>query len=84
MLDIFIIIKIPKLVELNAKIVSPELNTETLKDNLMLYKSLCCYRSCQKRFDEDLRKRFANRYKFSNDGFDKFILLSKKCVYPHE
>ena len=55
-LDIFIIIKIPKLVELNAKILSPELNTETLKDNLMLYKSLCCYRSCQKKVWSKLKK----------------------------
>ena len=37
-----------------------------------------------KRFDENLKKRFANRYIFSKDSIDKFILLLQKGVYPYE
>ena len=37
-----------------------------------------------KRCDGNLKKRFANRYIFSNDGIDKFMLLLQKGVYPYE
>ena len=36
------------------------------KDDLIEYKYLYCNKSYQKKFDENLKKRFANTYKFSN------------------
>ena len=35
-------------------------------------------------FDENLKKRFFNTCKFSNHDINKFILLLRKGVYPHE
>ena len=35
-------------------------------------------------FDENLKKRFANTYKYSNHDINKFILLLQKRVYPYE
>ena len=36
------------------------------------------------KFDEKLKERFFNTYKFSNHDNNKFILLLWKCVYPYE
>ena len=38
----------------------------------------------KKKFDENLKKRFANTYKFSNHDIYRFILLLRKCVYTYE
>ena len=38
----------------------------------------------QKTFDENLKKKFFNTYKFSNHVISKFILLLPKGVYPYE
>ena len=54
------------------------------KDNLMKYKSLCCNKNYQKKFYENLKKRFFNTYKFSNHGINKFVLLLRKGAYPYE
>ena len=36
-------------------------------------------------FDKNLKKQFANTYKFSKHGISEFILLlQKKSVYPYE
>ena len=35
-------------------------------------------------FDENLKRRFANKYRFSNHDISKFILLLQKGVYPYE
>ena len=35
-------------------------------------------------FDENLKKRLANTYKFSKHDINKFILLLQKGVYPYE
>ena len=48
------------------------------KNDLILYKSLCCNKNYQKKFDEILRKRSANIYKFSNHDINNFILLLQK------
>ena len=45
-----------------------------LRDDLMLYKCLCCNRNYQKTFDENLKKRFANLYKF----------ISISCFYCYD
>ena len=34
-------------------------------DDLIEYKCLCCNKNYQKRFDENIEKRFFNTYKFS-------------------
>ena len=39
---------------------------KNVKDDLIEYKCLCCNRDYQKKFDENLKKRFVNTYKFSN------------------
>ena len=54
------------------------------KDNLIEYKCLICNRNCQIKFDEKLKERFFNTYKFSNYDNNKFILLLQKGVYPYE
>ena len=45
---------------------------------------ICCNQNSQKKFDENLKKQFFNTYKFSNHDINKFLLLLRKCVYPHE
>ena len=45
------------------------------RDKLTEYKCLCCNKNYQKKFDENLKKRFFNRCKFSNHDINKFILL---------
>ena len=60
------------------------LNTETLKTTFW-YKSVhVITRITKKKFDEDLKKWFANTYKFSSHDIKKFILLLRKGVYPYE
>ena len=53
------------------------------KDDLIEYKCLCCNKNYQHKFDEKLKKRFFNTYKFSNNHNNKFILLLRKGVYPY-
>ena len=50
----------------------------------MKYKSLCCNKNYQQKFDEKLKERFFNTCKFSNHDINKFILLFQKSVYPYE
>ena len=45
------------------------------KDDLTEYKFLCRTKSYQHKFDEKLKERFFNTYKFSNHDNNKFILL---------
>ena len=47
----------------------------SVKDDLIEYKCLCCNMNYHKKFDENLRKNFANAYKFFNQDIKKFILL---------
>ena len=53
------------------------------KDDLIGYKCLCCNKNYQQKFDEKLKERFFNTYKFSNHDNNKFILLLQKGVYPY-
>ena len=43
-----------------------------------------CNKNYQQKFDEKLNKWFFNTYKFSNHDKNKFILLLRAGVYPHE
>ena len=36
----------------------------------------------QQKLEEKLKKRFSNRYRFSNYGKNKFISFLRKCFYP--
>ena len=38
----------------------------------------------EKEFDEDLKKRFTNTYKFCTSDFNKFGLLWQEGIYPYE
>ena len=57
---------------------------ETVKDNLIKYKCLSCNKSYSNKLDEKFKNEFKNMFKFSNGGINKFILLLRKGVYPHE
>ena len=48
------------------------------KDDLIECKHLCCNKNYQKKFDENLKERFANTYRFSSHYINEFILLCKK------
>ena len=54
------------------------------KDVLIEFKCLCCNKNYQKRFDENLKKKFANTYKFAIQYINKLISLLQKSFYPHE
>ena len=45
------------------------------KDDLIEFKCLSCNKNYQRKFDEKLKERFFNTYKFSNHDNNKFILL---------
>ena len=47
----------------------------SVKNYLIEYKYIYCSKICQKKFDENLKKRFANKYKFSNNDTNKIILF---------
>ena len=55
-----------------------------VKDNLLEYKSLCCNKNYQQKFDEKLKEWFFNAYKFSNRDINKFIWLLRQGVYPYK
>ena len=47
-------------------------------------KCLSCNKDYLNKINEELKKRFKNALKFSNNNNNKFILLLKKGVYPYE
>ena len=60
------------------------LKYESVNDNLIKYKCLSCNKDYSDRTDEELKMRFKNTFKFSNNDVNKFILLLRKDVYPHK
>ena len=60
------------------------LKYESVKDNLIKYKCLSCNNDCSTKIDEELKKKFKNTFKFSNNDINKFILLLRKGVYPYK
>ena len=60
------------------------LEYKSVKDNLMKYKCLSCKKNYSNKLDEELKKKFKNTFKFSNNYINKFILLARKGVYPYE
>ena len=57
---------------------------ESVKDNLIKYKCLSCNKDYSNKLEEKLKKRLKNTFKFSKNDVNKFILLLRKGVYPHE
>ena len=57
---------------------------ESAKDNLIKYKCLSCNKGYSTRLNEELKKKFKNMLKISNNEINKFILLLRKGVYPFE
>ena len=45
---------------------------------------MCCHKNYERKFNEDVKKRFNDTYKFSNHYINKFILLLGKGVYSYE
>ena len=74
-------IKNVKLVELN-KYCDYFLKYTNFEDDLMEYKCLVCDKNCQTKFNEKVKERFFNTYKFSNHGNNKFIyfIITKRCL----
>ena len=60
------------------------LEYESGKDNLVKYKCLSCNTDYSNKIDEELKKRFKNTFKFSNNDINTLILLLRKDIYPYE
>ena len=60
------------------------LEYESVTEKLIKYKCLSCNKGQSDKTDEELKNRFKNTFKFSNNDINKFILLLKKGVYPYE
>ena len=60
------------------------LEYEGIKDNLIKHQFLSYNKDYSNKIDEELKKRFKNTLKFSNNDINKFILLLRKGVYPYE
>ena len=60
------------------------LEYENVKENSVKHKCLSCNKDYSNKFDDKLKKRFKNTFKFSNNDINKFILLLRKGVYPYE
>ena len=54
------------------------------KNEKLLLKCFNCNIYYKKKFNKDLMKKFKNTYSFCNNDVNKFILLLRKGVYPHE
>ena len=60
------------------------LKYESVSDNSIKHTSLSCKKNYSKKIDQELKKRFKNTFKFSNNDINKFILLLRKGVHPYE
>ena len=54
----------------------------TIKENKLIFRCFRCKKNYEKNFNKDLTQRFPNTYEFFNGDHNKFILLSRKGVYP--
>ena len=59
------------------------LKYQSVKDNSIKYNCLSYNKNYSNKIDE-LKKRFRNTFKLSNNDINKFILLLTKGVYPYE
>ena len=51
---------------------------------LIKYKFLSYNKDLSNKTDEELKERFKNTFKFSNNDINKFIFLLRKIVYLYE
>ena len=51
---------------------------------LIKYKSLSYNKDLSNKTDRELKERFKNTFKFSNNDINKFIFLLRKIVYLYE
>ena len=57
------------------------LEYESVKDALIKYTCLSCNKNYSNKIDEELKKRFKNIFKFSNNDINKFIfVIKKRCL----
>ena len=56
---------------------------ESVKENSIKYKCLSCNKKYSNKIDEELKNRFKNIFKFSNNDINRFILLLRKCIYSY-
>ena len=54
------------------------LKYESIKDNLIQYKYLSCKKDFSNKLDEELRKKFKNTFKFSNNDINKLFSFKEK------
>ena len=54
------------------------------KNDLIEIKCQLCNKNCQRKFDEKLKERVFNAYKFSNHDSNKLILLLLEVIYHYE
>ena len=45
---------------------------------------MSCNERYSKKFNEGLKKKFKNTFKFSNNDINKFILLLRKGFHPYQ
>ena len=57
---------------------------ESVKDNLIKYKCLSCNKKYSNKLDDELKNKFKNTFKFSNNDINKFFIMLRKGVYPCE
>ena len=60
------------------------LEYESVKGDLIKCKCLSCGNDYSNKFDENLKKKSQNIFKFSKSDINKFILLLRKGVYYYE
>ena len=60
------------------------LELESVKHYSIEYKCLSCNKNYSSKIDEELKKRFKNTFKFSNNDINKFIVLLRKGIYLYE
>ena len=82
--QIFSIILLKEFIKLNVNTDTMIKNLKLSEDDLIECKCLFCNKNYQQKFDEKLKERFFNTYKFSNHDNNKFILLLQKGAYPYE
>ena len=61
-----------------------DLEYESVKDNLIKYKSLSYNQGYSSKINQELKQKFKNNFKFSDSDINKFILLLRKGVHLYE
>ena len=57
---------------------------ECVKFNLIKCKCLSCNKGYSNRLNEELKNKYKNAFKSSNNDINKFILLLRKGLYPYK